>query len=248
MWAVLNNIEGNFANIPSWFSSILFLIAIVNLLGYLLAWPLMFCWSSAVFWVVCPTLYAFANSVRPFTPATATDHRAALAGLVLLFIGSAASFGCAPTEGANLHIGVDIVVLSVVAVLYFVGGVIIGNVGAVNDCSALFIILFIFAYALIIGSKSLIYSTLILSTIMWCNFLPFSFPGFTSKQRAGYGIAWIGLTITVLYCIFIISIKRREDDMFDSHSHEEKHEGDHAEEQKDKEEPKKESAKQDADP
>lgn len=225
-------------------------MAVLNLVGYICNIPAIFTWTAALFWTVAPTLFAFADSQRstisdltPFnsTGSQRSELRADMAGLVFLFFGSIGSFFCAPMQAVEFNLGMDVIVLIVVAVFEIIGGALIGNCGwiaqhyglgtasgYITDASALFIVLSFFGYAILMQSKALINASLILSAIMWCKFLPMAYvptanasfpPVFgapevatgSPKESAGYVLAWIGLTITSLFCVFLLATKYAED-------------------------------------
>jgi hypothetical protein len=199
----------------SYYSGLLLLIAILNLVGYILGYPLVFAWSAVIFWVCAPSLMEQADSLRRVQNKN-DDQRAALAGIIILIIGSATSFFGVPSEGLNWNSIIDIFVLCIVAVCDIIGGAILANVNNHVQSAQVFIILCIFAIAIIFGSKSLMYAAMILATILWATLLPNAFNSNQAKKvTAGIVIAWIGQLITFCYGFFVIAVGRKEEDKFE---------------------------------
>jgi lysylphosphatidylglycerol synthetase-like protein (DUF2156 family) len=199
-----------------YFSALLVIIAIFNFLGFLLGFPLVFAFTAACFWAAAPPLMDFANQLRIAlnNGARNNTNRAGLAGLILLFIGSILSFFCVPSERARLGLVLDIIVLCVVAVFDIIGGAILANLNLTSASAQVFIVLGIFAVAIIFGSKSLLYVSLVLSTILFTILLPGAFGG-SDKSKAAYVIAWLGMLFTFVWCVIVIQIIRGENDQFD---------------------------------
>lgn len=251
IWAVQNKIYGTQLGYTGYPSTILFLVAVLNFIGYVWNMPAIFTWTAAMFWAVAPALFGGANNDRlllaswipsPFTDTAHSWVQTEEAGYVILFFGSIVSFGCAPMQAPAFALGLDIILLIAVAVFDIIGGALIGNLGAesakylggagvyVIYSSEVFIVLVFFAYAILMQSKALVNASLILSAIMWCTFLPIAYqptaqatwsPSSTGtpataddsdKQTAGFTLAWIGLTLTVLFSVFLLSTKYADEE------------------------------------
>lgn len=212
LWSVM----GGATSSLGYFSALLLIIALFNFIGFLFGWPLIFAFSAACFWAAAPPLMDYANQLRIaiHNGQKSNANRAGLAGLTILFVGSALSFFCVPSERARLGLVLDIIVLCIVAVFDIIGGAILANLNISSTSAQVYIVLGIFAVAVIFGSKSMLYVSLVLSTILFTGLLPGAF-GSSSKAKAAYVIAWIGMLITFVWCIYVIQIVRGETDQFE---------------------------------
>jgi len=185
---------------------------IFNFVGFFVGLPLVFSVTATIFFAAAPGLMQTAQVLHN-APST-NDVRAALAGIIILLIGSGISFAGVPTEGIYLSSIVDVIVVVFAAVCDIIGAGILGNIGAVTLAAQVLIILVLFAVAVFFGSKSLMYATMILSTLLWVNLLPNSF-GNSGKFSAAYIISWIGMTVSMFWSFVVIAVNRAEKDAFE---------------------------------
>lgn len=195
----------------SWWSGLLVLLTILNFVAYLLGLPLTYALTATVFFAAAPSLMAFADGLRR-TPKN-DDVRAAFAGTIILLIGSAISFLGVQSEGLHWSTIIDLIVLIVAAVLDIIGGAILANIGSTALSAQVYLILIIFAVAVVFGSKSLMYATMILSTLLWVALLPGAF-GQSGKIAAAYVISWLGMFVSMIWSFTVIAVNRAEKDSF----------------------------------
>jgi len=209
LWATL---DGDSTAI-SYASGILFLMAFINLAGFVWALPLAYALMAVLFFVTAPLLIDSSDQLRRL-PNRNDDQRAAMAGMIILLFGAALSFCCIPTR-FNWYSWVDVFMVGVVAVFCIIGGVILANIVQRIYAAQVFIVLFIFYHAVLHGYRSLMYVSLVLSAILFVTLLPFAFPtGQAKKVRVGFVIAWIGQLLTMLWAFICLAILRKEEDLF----------------------------------
>jgi len=211
LWSVMDGVT----SVLGYYSALLVIVALLNLVGYLMLWPLMFAISAALFWAAAPYLMDYSNSVRIGLSVFANRTlRASLAGLIILFIGSAVSFFGVPTRHPKRSRVLDYIMLAVIAVFLIIGGALLADLGLVVNSAQVFIVLFFFIIAIIFGAKSLLYAALILGGILFTVLLPGAFPGATHKSRAAFILSWLGMLFMCGYIFHIIQIRYGEDDRF----------------------------------
>jgi len=208
IWAVLDGANSTL----SYWSGLMVLIPIFNLVAYIFGLPLIFAWTAVLFWVVGPQCVLTLDGVRRTSPKN-NDLRAVMAGGIIEIIAAAASFFGVPSDGFNYSSIIDLIALGVVAVFDIVGGAILANINQHIFSTQVFICLCLFAIAIVFGSRGLMYATLAVNTILFATLLNGAFGG-DSKSKAAFSISWIGVTITTIYAIICIAIFRLEPDKF----------------------------------
>lgn len=198
-------------------SGLLVIAAALNLVGFLCGLPILFAFTSVLFFACAPPLMATADGLRR-APTKNDDIRAGLAGIIILLIGVGITFAGVPSEGRYSTI-IEVFIVIAAAVFDIIGAGLLGNIGQITVAAQLLIILCIFAVATVFASKSLMYVTMVLSTLLFCSLLPNSFVGNANKkQTGGTVIAWIGMVISMVWSIIMIAIIRGEEDCFDGES------------------------------
>ena len=191
------------------------LVVFINFAGYLLGIPLAFAWMAVLYWAVAGSCVEQLDALRRTSPKN-DDIRAAMAGGILLITGSALSFLAVPSDGFGWSSIIDLIVLAVVAVFDIIGGAILANIRAHVLSTQIFVLLAIFAVAILFGSKSLMYTTVALSTLLFATLLSPTFGGGVPKKtRAAHVLAWIGVTISMVWGVISIAVLREEKDKFE---------------------------------
>jgi len=212
--------DGNNNTLTYW-SAMLFVASVVNLVAYIFNASVAFAFTATIFFIGFSGLLANAELFRRAGLGNQSrDGKAVYAGTIVLLIGVTLSFAGLPFGAFGWATIIDLVVLGVVAIHDIIGGALFANINDANTSAQIFIVLAIFAIAILFASRTMMYTTLVLATIILMTVLPRGFgPRGNSTRRkevAGAAITFAGMLVKSLWIIISVHFFRHDVDRFDS--------------------------------